>query len=126
MAVTFTGTRNLIPSNQLPTGYTVPVVASNVKEFTSQHTLSILKATVDESVASTTMTAIFDNSSIGIDKQLEDIITAAFDNTKTIVAYGECTALTHTIKGTLGADAWLTDTAVSYTATVTVYTSEEA
>lgn len=126
MAVAYTGTQNLIPDSQIPTGYTRPTVATNTKEFTSQHTLTILKSTVDESVAATTMTAIFENATIGIDKQISDIITSEFDNTKTVVAYGECTQLTTNLRGITGTDDWLTDTVVSYTATVTSFTSVEA
>lgn len=123
MAIVYTGTRNLIPDSQIPSGYTRPTVSANTKEHTANVVLTILKATVDESARNTTLTAIFENATIGIDKQILDLVTADFDATKTVVAFGECTALTINQKGTLGTDVWLTDTAASYTATVSYFTS---
>ena len=123
MAVAYTGTRNGLPASQLPSGYTVPTVAANTQEYTFSASLTVLKATVENATASTTMTAIFENATIGLDKQILDLITADFDNTQTVVGYGNLTALTTNLRGIAGADDWLTDTAVSYAATVTVWVS---
>lgn len=126
MAITYTGTRNLIQASQLPSSYTRPTVASNTKEHTSSVVLSVLRATVDNATAATTMTNIFTNATIGLNKQILDLITADFDSTKTVVGYGECTALTTNVRNISGSDDWLTDTAVSYQATVSIFVSVTA
>jgi len=123
MAVVYTGTRNLIAASQLPTGYVRPVVAANTKEYTFNLSLSVLKVTVDESTASDTMTAIFENATIGLDKQILDLITADYDNTQTVVGFGECNILTTNLRGITGSDDWLTDAVVNYLATVEVFVS---
>lgn len=123
MAVVYTGTQNLIPDSQIPTGYTRPVVATNTKEYTFNLSLLVLKVTVDVSTASDTMTAIFENATIGLDKQILDLITADFDNTQTVVGFGQCTQLTTNLRGITGTDDWLTDAVVNYIATVEVFVS---
>lgn len=121
---TFNGTRNLLSDGQIPSGYTRPTVAaiSAPIEFTYVKVISILKSTVENATQSTTMTAIFDNGTIGIDKQIEDHINLDFDDgLQTITAYAELTHLTTNIADLGGAGVWLQATVVSYVATIKVY-----
>ena len=84
--------------------------------------ISILKATVENATQSTSMANIFNNATIGIDKQIEDHINLDFDDgLQTITAYAELTHLTTNIADLGGAGVWLQATAVSYVATITVY-----
>lgn len=69
-----------------------------------------------------TMTDIFDDAAIGLDKQVVDIVAADFLGSATVTSYGELTALTtNQANVTSGDGTWLTDTAVSYVATVILY-----
>ena len=82
------GTKNSIPSAQIPTGYTRPtVVETQDYKFVYTLTLSVLKVTVDEAVAATTMTAIIENVTIGISKQVDDIVALDFDSDRQIDYY---------------------------------------
>ena len=124
MATTFNGTKNLLSDGQIPAGYTRPTVAtiSTPVEFTYVKVISILKATVENASQATTMANIFNNATIGIDKQIEDHINLDFDDgVQTITAYAELTHLSTNIADLGGAGVWLQTTAVSYVATITVY-----
>ena len=122
MAVIFNGTLNSLTANQKPSGYTDPVVSEITDaEYTSTKTLSILKATVENATKSTTMTNIFDDVAIGIDKQINDGLDADYIATQTVTAHAELIALTTNIHGLSGSDTWLGNTAVSYVATVKLY-----
>ena len=122
MAVTYNGCKNSLSSSQKPSGYTDPVVSEITSpEYTNTKTFTVLKATVENATASTTMTNIFDNVTIGLDKQIEDDITADYDATKTVTAYADLTTLTTNFAGMSATGDWLKATAVSYTATVIVY-----
>ena len=123
MATTFNGTKNLLSDGQIPSGYTRPTVAViPTIEFTYVKVISILKATVENASQATSMANIFNNATIGIDKQIEDHINLDFDDgVQTITAYAELTHLTTNIADLGGAGVWLQTTAVSYVATITVY-----
>jgi len=85
MAITNQGAKNSLPQDQLPSGYTKPSVAG-FSDYGYVKTVEflVLKATVEAASASATMTAIFNNATIGINKQIADIITADFVATKTV------------------------------------------
>lgn len=122
MAVVFNGTLNNLSNSQLPSGYTVPVVSEITDaEWVNTVTLSILKATVDNATQSTTMTNIFDDVAIGIDKQINDNLDADYIASQTVTSHAELIALTTNIHGLSGSGVWLKDTAVSYLATVKVF-----
>ena len=123
MAITNNGVQNSLPGAQIPSGHT----RATTTEFSDWQykrilTLSIAKVTVDESSANTTMTAIFNNSSIGIDKQVEDIVAADYIASRTVKTYGTLRALTTNISDTTsGSGTWLKNTATSYAATVGLF-----
>ena len=122
MAVVFNGTTNELGANQLPSGYTKPVVSKITgEEYVSTVELSILKATVENATQSTTMTNIFDDATIGIDKQINDNLDADYIATQTVTAHAELIALTTNIHSLSGSGVWLQATAVSYVATVKVF-----
>ena len=69
-----------------------------------------------------TMTAILDDATIGLNKQVEDIVAADFLATATVTTWAELTNLTHNIaKVTSGGGLWITDSPISYIATVILY-----
>lgn len=123
MAISNLGAINNLPAAQLPSGYTKPTVATFTDyEYSRTVTLYVLKATVEAATASATMTAIFNNATIGINKQIADIIAADFLTTPTVTSFGELIALTTTAEvGNFSDSTYLTNTAVSYKCTVKIY-----
>ena len=124
MAITNNGVKNSLPAAQIPSsGYTrnAPTEFTDW-EYKRTLTLSVLKATVDEATSGATMTAIFDNVTIGLDKQVVDIVAADYLATATVTTWADCTALTtNNAVTTSGDGTWLKDTAASYVATVILY-----
>ena len=123
MAITNNGTKNSLPTAQLPAGYVSPTITTFTDfEYTNRLTLSVLKATVDEATTAATMTAIFDDATIGLDKQVEDIIAADYISTQTVTTYANLVKLElNNTDVSSGEGTWLKDTADSYTATVLLF-----
>lgn len=122
MAITNNGVKNSLPTAQIPSGYTRPTVT----EFTDYKyvysvVLDVLKVTVDEPVASTTMTAIIENATIGLEKQIDDILAEDFIGTRTVTAWADWTAFDTNMTATKGTDPLLTDAATNYQCTVKIY-----
>lgn len=123
MAISNLGAINELPAAQLPTGYTKPVVATFTDyEYVRCVDLLVLKATVEAATASATMTAIFNNATIGINKQIADIIAADFLTTPAVTSYGSLIALsTNAEVGSFSDQTYLLNTAVSYKCKVKIY-----
>jgi hypothetical protein len=122
MAVTFNGTKNSLDANQLPSGYSRPVVVEiSDAEYVFTKEISVLKSTVENATASTTMTNIFEDVGIGLNAVIEADITADFDATKTVTAHADLTALKTNLSSLTGSGDWLTNAVVNYLATVTIY-----
>lgn len=116
MAISNLGAINELPTSQLPSGYTKPVVATfSNYEYVRSITLNVLKATVETSSAATTMAAIFNNATVGINKQIVDIIAADYLATAAVTTYGSLQALS------LNTDDYLTNAAVNYKCVVKIY-----
>ena len=123
MAITNNGTRNSLPTAKLPTGYTAPTITTFTDWlYRRTLTLSILKATVDEATSSATMDAIFDNGTIGLDKQVIDIIAADYIASRTVTTWADLITLELNNSDVSSGDGtWMKDTAQSYSATVILY-----
>ena len=120
--ITNAGTVNSLPASQKPSGYSDPVVTTFTDyEYIHTAQFSVLKATVDEAVATTTMAAIIANATIGISKQALDIVTADFISASTVTLYTDWTGLTTNLASLAGSADYLKDTAVSYLCDVTIY-----
>lgn len=122
-AITNNGTRNSLAAAKKPAGYTSPTITTFTDyEYVRTLTLSVLKSTVDEATSAATMTAIFDDGAVGLDAQVVAIVAADFLTTPTVTTWADLIALTHNEANvTSGDGTWLTDTAVSYVATVKLY-----
>lgn len=128
MAITNNGTSNELTANEKPSGYTDPVVtkfATDPGVYVSTLNLTVLKATVENATASTTMTNIFDDAAIGLDKQIDDILAADYLASATVTAYAELTALSNNLAAVNGSAVYLQATAASYTCTVILYVKAE-
>lgn len=123
MAITNNNTKNSLPAAQLPAGYTAPTITEFTDwQYKRELNLTILKATVDEATTAATMDGIFDNGTIGLDKQVEDIIAATYISTQTVTTWAELVKLqTNNSDVSSGEGTWLKDTAESYTAKVILY-----
>lgn len=122
MATDNKGTKNLLSSNEKPDGYSDPVVVDFADhEWVSTRTLSVLKATVENATATTTMANIISNGTIGITKQVTDIMTAMGADAVTTSVYTDWIGLTHNLAGINGNAPYLQATAMSYTCTVKIY-----
>lgn len=122
MAVSNLGATNELPETQIPAGYTKPVVAT-FTDWRYQRTLklNVLKATVENASAVTTMTNIFTNATVGINKQIADIVNADFIASKTVTSFGKLIALTTNMVPDPANNVYLTTTADSYVCDVTLY-----
>ena len=122
MAITNNGTQNKLQTSRLPSGYTAPTITT-FSDWESKRTLNltVLKATVESATASTTMDNIFDNGTIGLDKQIIDIVAADYISSQTVTTYAVMTTLGTTLDDKGATDAYLTNAAESYTCTVVLY-----
>jgi len=103
--------------NQIPTGYAVVDVSFADYEYSSQEVeLSILKATVEDATESTTLANIITDVTIGINKQVSDLIAAR--TTDGVTIYTELLALTTNL--TFNEDLYK-NVAPSYKCTVKYY-----
>lgn len=122
MAITNNGTVNSIQVGNLPTGYTRPTVTTfSDYEYKRTLTLNVLKATVETATGAATMTAIIANATIGITKQITDILAADYLATATVTAYADLTHLTHNLAAINGSGDYLKNIALSYVCTVDLY-----
>lgn len=122
MSITNAGTVNSLPAVQIPSGYTRPTVTTFTDwEYKRTLSLSVLKATVENATRSTTMTNIIGNGTVGITKQVDDILAADFLASATVTAYADFTALSNNFVDVTGTGTALTATASSYTCTVILY-----
>lgn len=122
MAITNSGTRNSLAANQLPDGYALPVVTT----FADHHyvrtiELSIAKATVQNADPATTMENIIANATVGVTKQVTDILAGDYLAAATVTAYADLVALRNNIQSMLAGSPAYTDAAVAYIATVNIY-----
>jgi len=122
MAHVHNGTIVQLPASRVPDDYTLPSTSEITDwEYDSgERELSVLKATVEDSDKATTLGNIIDNGTIGIDKQVEDLIAAEFDVTNTVTSYAVLSMIKSNIEASDSTDFY-NDTAVSYVCTVRFY-----
>jgi hypothetical protein len=122
MALTNAGTLVQLPSSRIPSDYTLPTVSSftDWEYESSERTLTVLKSTVEDSDRSTTLANILANATIGINKQVTDLVTAEFDVTNTVTCYAVLTGIDSNVAAS-GSNDFYTDTAMSYSCTVKFY-----
>lgn len=122
MALTNAGTVVQLPSSRVPSDYTLPTVSTftDWEYESSVRTLTVLKSTVEDSDRATTLGNILTNATIGINKQVTDLVTAEFDVTNTVTCYAVLTGIDSNVSAANDNDFY-TDTAMSYSCTVKFY-----
>ncbi len=112
----------MLSAAQLPSGYTRPAVTTfSDHKYLRQHKLSVLKATVHNADPAITMANIISNGTIGVTKQVSDIIAADFLTAATGNAYADIVGLENNFQSMLAGTPALTDAAPSYIVTVNIY-----
>ncbi len=122
MAVVDNGVKVSVPEILIPSGAAAQAVTEFTDfKYTRDLTLSVTKVSVDSSLKSDTFDDIIDEATIGIKKQVLDLITADFDDTaNTVTYYTEYLTLKNN-QGVSVDTEFYTDTAESYTCTVKVF-----
>jgi hypothetical protein len=122
MALTNAGTLVQLPTSRIPSGYTLPTVSSfsDYEYASTERTLSVLKSTVENATRATTLANILADATIGINKQVTDLVTAEFDVTNTVTCYAVLTGIDSN-QAASGSNDFLTDTAMSYSCNVKFY-----
>jgi hypothetical protein len=90
------GTRNLAPAEQIPTSYVRPTVAvmpDSEVQYTRRLTLSVAKATVETATPATTVAAIIANGTIGVTKQVLDLVAADYLAVKQVTFYTDVVSI---------------------------------
>lgn len=91
MALTNNGTQVLIPTAQLPIGYTKPTVTTFTDyEYEGSVTFTVAKSTVENATEATTVTALV----AAVNTLLTGKVTADYIGTQTVVCYGQITNIT--------------------------------
>ena len=126
MALTNNGTRVSLSGRDLPSGYS----RSSITTFSDHEykmedlELSIDKSDVEAAAASDALDDIIDDATVGIDKQVEDIVTGEFDtSTYDVTIWIDFTGITS--NQSAGEAAFYTNATPAYTCTVDVYIKTE-
>lgn len=108
MTIANNGTVNSLTNNELPTGYIGPTVTTFEDfEYLSILKLTVLKSTVENADPAVTMANILADATIGITKQVDDILAADYLATATVEAYAEIVALSNNFAAVNGAGGLL-------------------
>ncbi|MBV1952601.1 MAG: hypothetical protein KUG64_10470 [Cycloclasticus sp.] len=121
MAITNNGTEVNLQANKIPTGYSLPSVTTFTDyEYKNELILSVDKSTVENATATTTLANILANGTVGITKQIDDILAADYLASATVDAYASLNSIDNNINAGIISDFYNAD-AVTYECSVTLY-----
>ena len=121
MAIVNNGTVNSLSSTLLPSGYTRPTVTEiSDYDYISELTLQVDKVTVDNATKATTMTNIIGDGTVGITKQITDILASDYLASATVTAYTDFYKISSNIEVNTTSD-FFNDSLVTYTCYVRLY-----
>ncbi len=122
MAINNNGTKNNLPTNQIPVGYTKPTITPVTGvEYPRELELDVLKATVENVDPVVTMANILNDAAIGINKQIDDILAGDFIATNTVDAYAILYAMETNFGNLDSTGDYLTTAAPKYVCKVRLY-----
>lgn len=124
MAITNNGVKNNLPDAQLPAGYTRPTITTfDDHQYERTLTLNVAKATVETASEVVTMENIIEDVTIGLTKQVDDILANDYVATETVTAYAVLEKLSHNYhKNTeTGVNNMFKNVAFEYVCTVKLY-----
>lgn len=127
MAVVFNGTKNSLPSSQIPEGYTRPEVTTFTDyEYTSTKVIEVDKGTVDNADPAVTMANIIDQVTEGLNDKIEALLGEDFDDSANVItAYADLTALRNNMQSMLKDSPVYTTADLKFQATVKIYIKTE-
>ena len=97
MAHTNHGCKLSAPEEQFPSTFARPVITEFTDaKYKTRKTFSVLKGTVENATPATTMANIISNASIGINKQVTDMLAAEYISSLTLVAFTDIIAIAET------------------------------
>lgn len=80
MAYVNNGTKVSLVSDLIPSGFVAPAVTTFADaKYKPSFTLEITKSTVETSDRATTLLAVIENATVGIEKQIQDNLSTDFD-----------------------------------------------
>lgn len=122
MAITNNGVKVSVGAAYLPADYTKPAVTTFTDaEYERRLVLEVDKATVHDSDPATTMDNIINNGTVGVKKQVDDILAADYVNSNTVTAYADLLAIGNNMENMKqGSDAY-TDAATKYLCSIVLY-----
>ncbi len=122
MAITNNGTRVSISEDLLPADYVKPVVNDfKDAEYKRTLTLSIDKATVHNADPKVTMANIIANATVGINKQVADLVAADYLSTATVTTFADLIRLGTNMESVSRGSAAYTNAAPAFIATVVLH-----
>lgn len=123
MATSPQGTKVSIPAGQVPDDFTAPAVTTFTdSEYSRTFNLTVDKTTVQNADQATTLLAIIENATVGIEKQIDDIMAADFDDAAlTVTYYIDLVKLSTNQTPETPSSGFLTNASVDYEARVNVY-----
>lgn len=121
MAITNNGTKLKIASGQIPTGFVAPAVSDfNDAEYTRELSIDVPRATVQNADKSITLANILNNATVGVNKQVTDLITADYVGTNNVQVFSELHFLGHNVSADAYSD-FLGSAAMVFRCKVKVY-----
>lgn len=118
MALTVNGIRLQIDASELPSGFLKPTVATfDDFQYTRTFQLSVVKSSVENATPATTVMGLVSSLQTQLTTELAD-----FDNTETVLAYGDLVGVKINIdqRDKQNTNFW-DNTAITYSCTVIAY-----
>ena len=105
MAIVHNGTINAVNHQQIPVGYTRPSVTKVTgSRWGTSLILEVDKATVENADPVVTMGNILNDATIGLNKQIEDILAADYLASATVTSHARLSLITTNLEGIKGSD----------------------
>lgn len=123
MALVTNGVKISLGTALVPSGYAPTTALSEFSDHTYVRSLSLTvdKVTVDDSDKATTFKAIIENATVGIQKQVDDILGAEFDDTaKTVTSWIDLLSIGNN-QGVSKVSDFYTDSLVDYKVSIKLY-----
>lgn len=118
--MTNNGTIVNLPAALVPSDFVQAAVTEFEGEYHRRVTLSVLKSTVENADPATTLDNIITNATIGINKQVTDLVTADSNGAATVEVYSELNGITNNQQANLNGDFY-GNVPVSYQCDVTFH-----
>lgn len=122
MALVDNGLKVSLDSGQVPAGAsTQSVTEFTDHEYVREEVFNVAKSTVEDASKATTFDNILNDTSVGVKKQVTDLLTADYIGTNTVTYFSEITYITSNIAGNNAASDFYSNAAINYVCIVKIY-----